>query len=161
MGPCVVTRHDIDPASDGEDETKAVYFADTDKGTRKKSNISRKGRKRKSDECTAPPMLHDAKRARVVIIDYGRSSSAPVHLDASSVPMPFSETSFESREETGKPLQKGDKLRIMIHPRIPEWTDTGSGDDDSSSQSDVAPASISPQPVPQMSPAPLEVQDQR
>merc|ERR1712190_310723 len=31
MGPCVVKRTDIDPDSDGEDETKAAYYADKGK----------------------------------------------------------------------------------------------------------------------------------
>ena len=62
MGPCVVKRTDEDPDSDGEDETKAAYYADkgkTPRSPRKPRGAYTKKRKRKDDG--APP----TKRARV------------------------------------------------------------------------------------------------
>eukprot|EP01083_Nonionella_stella_P062889 163498_1 len=50
MGPCVVKRTDTDPDSDGEDETKAAYYADKGK---KRPNSKRRGaytKKRKRDD---------------------------------------------------------------------------------------------------------------
>lgn len=47
MGPCVVKRTDIDPDSDGEDETKAAYYADKGKKRpmkKSKKNIDNKKR---------------------------------------------------------------------------------------------------------------------
>merc|ERR1712154_200391 len=50
MGPCVVKRTDIDPDSDGEDETKAAYYADKGKKRpMKKKKSPTKKRKRADD----------------------------------------------------------------------------------------------------------------
>eukprot|EP01083_Nonionella_stella_P097567 274262_1 len=53
MGPCVVKRTDNDPDSDGEDETKAAYYAD--KGKKRPSSRKSSGaytKKRKRDDNT-------------------------------------------------------------------------------------------------------------
>ena len=52
MGPCVVKRTDLDPDSDGEDETKAAYYADKGKAPRSARGAyskSDKKRKRSND----------------------------------------------------------------------------------------------------------------
>lgn len=48
MGPCVVKRTDVDPDSDGEDETKAAYYAD--KGKAPRSTRKSRGAYSKSDK---------------------------------------------------------------------------------------------------------------
>eukprot|EP01083_Nonionella_stella_P174392 604386_1 len=42
MGSCVIQRTDIDPDSDGEDETKVAYYADKSK-KQSTPNIKRRG----------------------------------------------------------------------------------------------------------------------
>jgi len=69
MGPCVVKRTDEDPDSDGEDETKAAYYADKGKTPKPRkprgAYSTSKKRKRKDDGAPA------AKRARTVVDPHG------------------------------------------------------------------------------------------
>eukprot|EP00486_Rosalina_sp_Unknown_P013326 CAMPEP_0201596788 /NCGR_PEP_ID=MMETSP0190_2-20130828/193397_1 /ASSEMBLY_ACC=CAM_ASM_000263 /TAXON_ID=37353 /ORGANISM="Rosalina sp." /LENGTH=402 /DNA_ID=CAMNT_0048057333 /DNA_START=467 /DNA_END=1678 /DNA_ORIENTATION=+ len=70
MGPCVVKRTDLDPDSDGEDETKAAYYAD--KGKAPRSTRKPRGAYTKSDKKRKRSVVNDngyddhpqAKRAR-------------------------------------------------------------------------------------------------
>eukprot|EP01083_Nonionella_stella_P272305 923314_1 len=65
MGPCVVKRTDNDPDSDGEDETKAAYYADKGKkrpSSRKSSGAYTKKRKRDDNTNNNTPTI--AKRQR-------------------------------------------------------------------------------------------------
>jgi len=69
MGPCVVKRTDEDPDSDGEDETKAAYYADKGKTPKPRkprgAYSTSKKRKRKDDGAPA------SKRARTVVDPQG------------------------------------------------------------------------------------------
>jgi len=76
-GACVVKRTDEDPDSDGEDETKAAYYADkgkTPKPRRARGAYSTKKRKRSDDDGS---YCNEAKRPRLDPAPSGQEAQYP------------------------------------------------------------------------------------
>jgi len=57
MGPCVVKRVDEDPDSDGEDETKAAYYADKGKGRAPNKTPSTANKRKLRDRDATDPSI--------------------------------------------------------------------------------------------------------
>lgn len=82
MGPCVVKRTDIDPDSDGEDETKAAYYADKGKKrpmkkAKKASTTKKRKRNNENNGIEANGHGNDHKRQRLDVAMH----SMPPSLD--------------------------------------------------------------------------------